>query len=365
MFKRRILLIGMTVLVGLALPGATQTTSTEVPAGDVAALLDAVEAANASDGADTIALEGGTYTLSPAADSRVPSSHPSGKAGIPWITSDVTIDGNGAIIERDASLPCNQGDDESSGEFSLLGIRENGALTLNDVTLRGGCNPTAGAIRAQADAHFLRIDNSTFVNNKAGQGGAITAGVRLQITNSAFVDNTATGQAGAIAGSDRVSITNSTFTGNSASTGGALVTANEPVDIEQTTIANNTADSGGGIVSSSLRAQLSVKASIIANNSGGNCSLRIDSVLNATDANLSDDDTCPGFSLANTAPKLGSLGDHGGPTKTVALEAGSPAIDAVDDCSTGTDQRGVSRPQDGDGDGTAACDLGAYELENN
>ena len=64
---------------------------------------------------------------------------------------------------------------------------------------------------------------------------------------------------------------------------------------------------------------------------------------------------CPG---GNVDPKLAALADNGGPTKTRALESGSPALDAVPaggaGCST-TDQRGVARPQ---GPG---CDIGAYE----
>ena len=64
---------------------------------------------------------------------------------------------------------------------------------------------------------------------------------------------------------------------------------------------------------------------------------------------------CPG---ANVDPKLAALADNGGPTKTRALEPGSPALDAVPASGAGcaaTDQRGVARPQQ------AACDIGAYE----
>ena len=61
-------------------------------------------------------------------------------------------------------------------------------------------------------------------------------------------------------------------------------------------------------------------------------------------------------------PVLGPLQNESGPTITHALETGSPAIDVGDD-SVGLayDQRGIVRPQDGDGDGTSHVDIGAYE----
>jgi hypothetical protein len=66
----------------------------------------------------------------------------------------------------------------------------------------------------------------------------------------------------------------------------------------------------------------------------------------------------------NSAPKLDPLADNGGPTQTHGLQDDSPAIDVGDNngCPA-TDQRGVSRPVDGDSDGTATCDIGAFELD--
>jgi hypothetical protein len=58
------------------------------------------------------------------------------------------------------------------------------------------------------------------------------------------------------------------------------------------------------------------------------------------------------------------LADNGGPTLTYMLIEGSPAVDeaAAVNCEP-TDQRGVVRPQDGDGDGEAVCDIGSVERE--
>jgi hypothetical protein len=116
----------------------------------------------------------------------------------------------------------------------------------------------------------------------------------------------------------------------------------------------------------------SFKSTILATSgSGGNCSGTI------TDAgyNISDDLSC-GFSATgshdSTDPKLdpAGLSNNGGPTETIALLDGSPAIDAIPlaDCTDQaslpnpiiTDQRLFPRPDAGE----ANCDIGAYESQD-
>ena len=85
-------------------------------------------------------------------------------------------------------------------------------------------------------------------------------------------------------------------------------------------------------------------------------------LVTSNGSNIDSDGTCSlvaAGDLPNTNPQLGPLADNGGPTQTLALLAGSPAIDAGSgDCPPpATDQRGVTRPQG------AACDIGAYEFE--
>ncbi|HZP40998.1 MAG TPA: choice-of-anchor Q domain-containing protein, partial [Candidatus Binatia bacterium] len=77
-----------------------------------------------------------------------------------------------------------------------------------------------------------------------------------------------------------------------------------------------------------------------------------------------------GTAAAPIDPMLGPLAANGGPTATHALLTGSPAIDAANPAAPGsggdacpaTDQRGIQRLQDGNGDGIPRCDIGAFEL---
>jgi Ricin-type beta-trefoil lectin domain len=105
-----------------------------------------------------------------------------------------------------------------------------------------------------------------------------------------------------------------------------------------------------------------VTASIVSGGlSGANCS----GSTPFTDGGYNiDSGTSCGFLAAShsknsTNPNLGPLAANGGPTTTMALPSGSPALNAIPSgtsgCAGTTDQRGIPRPQG------AGCDIGAYE----
>lgn len=141
--------------------------------------------------------------------------------------------------------------------------------------------------------------------------------------------------------------------------------------IDLNTIAGNVAEAGlaGGVFRAN--GDMTVQNTIVANNQAANAgTLNCAGVLAGNDGeyNLESANTC-NFSAAkhdlnNTNPVLGALANNTGPaafTQTMALLAGSPAIDSANpkcpvDAGEKTDERGVTRPQ-----GTA-CDIGAYEF---
>jgi hypothetical protein len=147
--------------------------------------------------------------------------------------------------------------------------------------------------------------------------------------------------------------------------GGGIESNADTLTITDSTIAKNQAgERGGGIVAVGA-VTVTLEATILAGNtappaSGPDCRGTVDS----TGHNLIE--TTQGCTLhsvgsdkLNKQALLGPLHANGGPTETMALLNGSPAIDAIlkSACPLPVDQRGVSRPQG------PRCDIGAYERQ--
>ena len=222
----------------------------------------------------------------------------------------------------------------------------------------------------------LILINSTVNNNSAEVGGAICNGGALTIINSTFSGNVARHRAGGIGNYGLLIITNSTFSGNSSGSSGlaggilngGLFQSNGTLVINNSTLSGNTAGNGrGGGIFNVKGSTVVLQNTIVANSTGGDCHGSIASV----GYNLSSDPSC-GFEgvgdLNNTDPNLGPLQNNGGPTQTMAVLPGSPAIDSgnPNGCKDGsghvlkTDQRGMPRP---DREDSGGCDRGAYERQ--
>jgi CSLREA domain-containing protein len=256
------------------------------------------------------------------------------------------------------------------------------ATPLDHVRVVGNSGPGVTAVRTD-----LSIIHSAIARNSGG--GIYNWRSKLRIDNTAVINNTTVGNGGGILGTapprggSETWITNSTISENSAAVGGGIFCEDNTygacvLHLVNTTVAFNRASGGGGGIAliGEEYVSLSLSNTLVALNTAPASpdltgpgeqvyeyiSASSSLVGDGTGTGLTNDD---GNQVGNVAPytapidpKLGGLLDNGGPTRTHALLAGSPAIDAASstECPA-TDQRGVGRPQG------AGCDIGSYERE--
>ena len=261
------------------------------------------------------------------------------------------------------------------GYITTVVTISNADVVLSRVTIQHGSSGYGGGI---VNYGILTIKASTISGNRApavygGTGGGIDNRGTLTIQTTTLSGNVEEGRVGngggggGIYNSGKVTINNSTISGNSAGGTGGGIYNRGTLTIHNSTLSGNKAPGGGGIENYSGTATL--QNSIVANSpAGGNCG----GTLTSKGYNLSSDSTCnfnKSGDLNNTDPMLGPLQNNGGPTQTMALPSGSPAIDAgnPNGCTDGkgnllkTDQRGKPRPDKEDSGG---CDMGAYERQS-
>jgi hypothetical protein len=239
-----------------------------------------------------------------------------------------------------------------------LGIRVGGILTLTGSTVRN--NETFGLTAiggGMFNAGTLVVDASTISGNRAAGN-----------TSSANGGGIANGPFGAM------EVRNSTISGNVAQAnlgGGIFATyGSTSVLLENVTITGNQAGGFGGGIAAGRGPLVTLVNTIVADNSTAlgrdpDCN----GELTSQGHNLVGDIAgctiagAGGRDLLGVRAHLQPLSDNGGPTHTHALRRSSPAIDAGDPAMCAPfDQRGQTRPVDGDRRGRAVCDIGAFEF---
>lgn len=390
-----IVVLGL-VVAGLAFPNlraraatiGVNTTADEFNVDGDCSLREALRAANinqavdacpAGTGFDIIEIPAGIYNLSISGDEA------SGLAGDLDILESVTIEGAGPVntiidangIDRVfeifsgnqvqlSQLTLRDGD---AGGSSGGGVRLLGTLSTDRVRIENSVN---GRAIYALNGSALTLDRTQIHGNPSG-GLHIQPNVTATIRNSTISNNSVTSSGGGISNSGTLSIANSTLSGNYTDGEGGGITSNGSVHLSSVTITNNSAGgsgtfgNGGGV--SNVGGTITLRNTIIAGNtdlSGGSvpdCFGALDSagynlIENTFGCTVSGDTT---GNLTGVSPLLGPLNANGGGTRTHALQAGSPAINAGNPASCrdengavlSTDQRNFVR--------NGTCDIGSFE----
>ncbi|CAA7069612.1 right-handed parallel beta-helix repeat-containing protein [Lentimonas sp. CC11] len=260
-----------------------------------------------------------------------------------------------------------------SGNWGVFGgaiYSESSSPTLTNCTLSGNSTINfGGAIYNSSSSPTLT--NCTLSGNSANYGGAIynSSYPSPTLTNCSLSGNSATNNGGAIYSySSSPTLTNCTLSGNSTTNyGGAIYNSSSSPTLTNCTLSGNSASYGGAIFNYSHSSTLT--NCIIWNNEANG-------VINTTSASVynRDNNSTPTYSyclIANLNPagtgNLDGTDSNNDPLfaspTDLRLQVGSPAIDAGNNTANSelADITGSSRVVDGDQDGTATIDLGAYE----
>ncbi|MEM1081812.1 MAG: choice-of-anchor D domain-containing protein, partial [Pseudomonadota bacterium] len=260
----------------------------------------------------------------------------------------------------------------------IFQVAAGGALTLQRLSLTGtqSSGLDGGLITNRGT---VLIEDALLQNGRSVIGGAIwNDGGVLTVRRSALIDNRAVdggGTGGAIFNGGSTVLENVLMHGNQALSGGAISSdagTGATLFLRDSTIINNRANAIGaalfGEFSSLPMATLErtiVSGNTAVNPGGGGC---LNQLISAGNNIVNDDLEGCSFAvqsgdMVGVDPALKPLivGFDGRPVVEPTVD--SPAVDAVaGPCAADTDLRRLPRPQDGDSNGSAACDIGAFEL---
>jgi predicted outer membrane repeat protein len=223
--------------------------------GVAGSLRQAVLAADASPGTNTINVPAGTYTLTQG-----------GTAGDLEVTGQVTIRGAGAgVTVIDA--------DFLDRAFHFLG---GATVTLSGLTITNGQAHLFSGGGGILNEGTLTIQGSIVSGNSGGDSGGIGGGSgggianfgTLTVSDSTLSGNSADYGGGLFnAGNGTVTVNGSTLTGNSAAgdSGGGIANLGGPVTVSNSTLSGNSAYGGGGGISNFTT--LTVSSSTLSGNS--------------------------------------------------------------------------------------------------
>jgi predicted outer membrane repeat protein len=223
----------------------------------------------------------------------------------------------------------------------------------------------------------LKVSDTTLSGNSAGIGGGIfNVFGRARVTRCLISGNQAGAGASGFAGAGiassggSIAVIDSTLYGNSSPAGktigggGIFADNNGTVLLYNSTVAGNAASYGGGVDNKAGKL-LDIRDTIVAGNTASISGPDLSGAAASEGHNLFGD-TSGGSGYAPTDlldvdPMLGPLQDNGGPTPTMALLPGSPAIDAGDNTGAPAyDQRGPGYPRIVN----STIDIGAFEVQN-
>jgi len=290
----------------------------------------------------------------------------------------------GSAIVRNSTLSNNSGGYDGGGILNIATLTvDNSTFSGNSAAFGAGISNNVGLCCQSATA---TVDNSTFSGNSASNsGGGIVngGGGTLTVDSSTFSGNSASFGGGIANGwsgnPGTATVQNSTLSGNSAGYGGGIVNYGT-LTVDSSTLSGNLSgyNAGGGIYSDSSGTSTLNNTVVAANHDDrygypddidGTVASSSSHNLIGVDTNLSgisngSNGNQIGTAAAPINPMLGSLQDNGGPTETMALLPGSPAIDAGDNtlipAGVTTDQRGTGYARIENG----TVDIGAFEVQS-